>query len=314
LATLGGDIIAGGQAINGSGSGLWLTSDAVTWNPVTVPFELASVSGLAGSSSGVVVVTTAPNSGDPRGPSSIYFSADARAWTQTTLPADLASARTVNVNPFLGGFVATGLVSDPNGSTTYTSGTGDESHYSERAWISHDGLTWSTYDPVLPPTNVSSNVPPWTWMPVGRLGAGNGLIHSTDGGVTWLADSDSFPGLLSGQSIAWDGNRIVMSAGSGARFYLSEGDGHWRDLQQGGDVGSLPADGQVLLLPNGVLWVAGERVYFGQALSGISPQGSLGWPTTASPGPTLPFQTSTPAMLETATPNFVPPVTGFPSP
>jgi len=300
LVAVGGDLLAWGPAINGSDSGLWLTTDAVKWTRVSVPFNLTSVSGLAGSSPGLVIVTTTLNSSDPRGPSAIFFSADAKTWTQATLPDDLSQAGNVNISPFGRGFVAIGLVSDPNGSTTYSSGAGDERHYSYRAWISHDGLTWTSYDPAVPGTGVSSNTLPWTGMQWGRLGAGDALIHSTDGGVTWLADSDGIPNWLGGETVS-DGNRIIMAAGSGARFYLSEGDGHWRLLQQGGDVGSLPADGQVLLLPNGVLWIAGDRVYFGQALSGIEPQGSLGPPTTASPGPTLPYPTSTPAVLATET-------------
>jgi len=87
-------------------------------------------------------------------------------------------------------------------------------------------------------------------------------------------------------------------------FYLSEGDGKWRLLQQGGDVGSLTADGQMMLLPNGVLWIGGNRVYFGEGLYGLAPQGSIGPPTTASPATPgdSAVPTSTPAVMTTDTP------------
>lgn len=311
IAAIGGDLLIAGQANEGSGFGLWLTTDAVTWARVTAPLDVTSFSGRAGSSPGVVIVTTTPDSGDPAGPSVTYFSADASTWTQATLPADLAAARNVTVWPFGRGFVARGLVSDPNGSTTYSSGAGDERHYSERAWISHDGLSWATYNPAIPSSEVRS-MPQWTMIQWGRLGAGDGLMHSIDGGSTWLADTDKIPDAMRGPLLVSDGNRIIMAAASGARFYLSEGDGHWRLLQEGGDVGSLPADGQAMLLPNGVLWITGNRVYFGQALAGVAPQGSLGPPTTPSPGPTLPYPTSTPAVMATET-TVVPPTSQAPS-
>jgi len=44
--------------------------------------------------------------------------------------------------------------------------------------------TWTAYDPVVPPTLMQSSHP-WARMQLGRLGAGNGRIHSTDGGATW---------------------------------------------------------------------------------------------------------------------------------
>lgn len=312
---IGDDLLVAGMASDGSQTGLWLTRDGVAWAPVSAPFDVSTVSGLVSGEPGVVAVTT-NQTVDPPGPSKIYLTTDARTWTPASLPADLASAYQVTVSRFIDGFIAVGLVSDPNGAEGYSSGTGAERHYSYRSWRSRDGLTWTAYDPALPAAAVSSNVPPWALMQLGKVGAGNGLIHSTDGGATWLLDDDSFPGSLSGDQTASDGSRIIMAAESGAVFYLSEGDGHWTQLQQGGDVGSLPADGQLLLLPNGVLWIAADRVYFGQGLAGVAPEGSLGPPTTPSPGPTLAYPTSTPALEATATASPGPTMTatGFTTP
>ncbi len=311
---VGDGLLVAGMANGGSKAGLWLTEDGATWVPASVPFDVAEVSDLVAGEPGVVAVTT--GAGDPPGPSEIYFTTDAQTWTRASLPADLASAYRVTVSRFIDGFVAVGLVSDPNGEVVYSSGAGAERHYSYRSWRSRDGLTWTAYDPALPATAVSSNEQPWALMQLGKVGAGNGLIHSTDGGLTWLVDNDSFPGSLSSDQTASNGSRIVMAAELGEVFYLSEGDGHWTQLQQGGDVGSLPADGQLVLLPNGVLWIAADRVYFGQGLAGVAPEGSLGPPTTPSPGPTLPYPTSTPAAEATATASPGPTMTatGFTTP
>ena len=46
---------------------------------------------------------------------------------------------------------------------------------------------------------------------------------------------------------------------------MSLGDGHWLRLDQGGDIGSLPGGGQAWLLPTGVLYEGGGRLFFGQA-------------------------------------------------
>lgn len=296
-------LLISGSSSDGTSRSLSFTTDGQTWTPVTPPFDFFSV-GLVAGDPGVVAVNTTPNSGIPAGPSVIYFTTDARNWTHASLPSDMAVAGNLYVTPFLDGFVATGEVPDPNGPIGISTDAGVVSHYSYRAWISHDGLHWSVYDPTLPSTGFSSNSPGWPGIQRGPLGAGDGLIYSTDGGVTWLADHDLIPewlldGELLGEQTVSDGNRIVMAAGSGERLYVSEGDGHWSRLQQGGDVASLPAAGHLALLPNGVLWITADRVYFGQGLSGAVPQGTIGPPTVASPsGPVGP----TPAATSSLTP------------
>jgi hypothetical protein len=125
-------------------------------------------------------------------------------------------------------------------------------------------------------------VPPWGDVQFGRLGGSDGWVHSADGS-SWTAD-DGLPTVDHGREVVGDGTRIVAAIDGGQRFFVSEGDGHWTELKQGGDVAHLPAGGQLMVLPNGVLWVGGGHVYFGQGLSGVEPQGTIGPPFTAAPG------------------------------
>ena len=79
---------------------------------------------------------------------------------------------------------------------------------------------------------------------------------------------------------------------------MSEGDGHWTLLNEGGDVGNLPSDGEMLIEPKGILWISGNKVYFGEGLSGVEPKGSIGPPVSPSPDPNA-TPTSTPAIEAT---------------
>ena len=296
IQAFGGELIATGvDDVTSNTVVVRSTVDGITWTPMTLQLGGASISNLVVGEPGVVVLTTAGSA--PLGPWDVYFARDLKTWTHASLPADMAGSRNLQITPFIGGFVAVGQVVDTGGSETDIDASGNQTSYSYRAWRSPDGLNWTTYEPKVGESSFSSNVPPWNQIQTGRLGAGDGRIYSTDGGVTWQAQKTV---VLNGDRSVSDGQRIIMSAGSGARFYLSEGDGHWSQLQQGGDVASLPAGGQPVLLANGVLWIAGNRVYFGQALSGVEPRGSVGPPTTPSPGytPAEPI----PTVQETITP------------
>jgi hypothetical protein len=299
------------------GWAVYRTSDGVTWTKVAAPFDLGSFGGFAAGDPGVVATTVASDSVLSAHLSALFFSADGAVWTEAKLPADLVGAGEVQVSPFIKGFVATGLVPDPNGKEGFSSNGGPMYHYSYRSWISPDGLTWAVYDPAMPAGLSSSSVPRWGQMQRGKLGAGDGVVYSTDGGATWLPDDDNF---LSPCQTVSDGSHVVLAAESGARFYVSEGDGHWRQLELGGDVGSLPAEGAPLLLPDGVLWVSADRVYFGQGLAGVTPEGSLGPPTTPSPLPYTPVpavETPIPAVATPSaspTPGMTMAATGFITP
>jgi hypothetical protein len=323
---VGGDLLV--DAI-GAGYGqptLWLSADGISWSRVSAPFDVSTIWSYASTQTSVVFATTADRASQPPGSFVLYATDDAKTWTRATLPSDMAQARQISLSPFIGGFVAIGLLLDPNGSIGYGDDAGNMTHYSERAWRSRDGISWAAYGPFYPDTS-AQGTDPWTGMQTGRLGAGDGRMYSTDGGATWLLDHDRLPSFLSGIETVSDGDRIVMAAQWGARFYLSEGDGHWRLLEQGGDIGSLPGGGQAMLLPNGVLWIAGSRVFFGQALSGVAPRGSLAPSTTGTPEPNsygtpaavlatstpVEMATSTPALTEPATPASTQGVEGSPA-
>ncbi len=284
---LGDELLVQGEATPGESSKLWLSADGEELRPVSVPFDLGLLSGLTSGHGGVVAVTNPRDTSSegvmPPGPPTIYFTTDARTWTQASLPADLAVARGVSVAPFIDGFVASGQIADPIGSRFISDDKGHTWRSSDRSWISRDGLNWSVYDRG---DRVGSGM---NW---GRLGAGDGDVYSTDGGKTWLPDSQLIPQWPVGSyQLVSDGTRMVMATGGGVHFYLSEGDGTWVQLEQGGDVGNLPSEGVMLIEPAGVLWISGSHVYFGEGLSRIAPIGSMGPPVTPSPGP----PTATPA-------------------
>jgi hypothetical protein len=222
-----------------------------------------------------VAVATAGLPNDPLDPAILYFSADGTTWTRATLPEQ---AYEVAVHSFFGGFVAIGMVGDPGNVAI---------GLRQRAWKSPDGVNWTAYEPKLQQPFTADDLwrgwhdlQPWD-MQFGPSGADNGGFHSSDG-VDWAIDSEPRP-WGEGQLLS-DGNRIFFVQGWVPRFYLGEGDGHWRELEQGGDIGDLPGGGYAFLLPNGLLWDGGGRVYFGQALSGVAPRGSLA-PETPSPSP-----------------------------
>jgi hypothetical protein len=111
--------------------------------------------------------------------------------------------------------------------------------------------------------------------------------HSNDG-INWIPDTPDFFGTLSGggqYQILSDGQRILVSLGWNPTFEVGFGDGHWQELDQGGDIGTLPGGGQAHLLPDGVLYAAGGRIFFGQALFGEPVMGSLVPDVTPMPPP-----------------------------
>jgi hypothetical protein len=299
IYTLAGDLLATGMAADRS-LGFWRTSDGVSWRPVDPPpgRSWTDAYSVASSATGIVLSFLDNHATDlPEPLTGIYFTTDTTTWQKATLPADLAAASQVYAGSFFDGFVAVGLVFDPGGSVWYGTDSGVETHYSYRAWTSSDGLHWSAYGPAIKASlTVSSSDLPWLAMQFGRLGASNGLIHSANGSA-WTAD-EGLPAYDWGRPTVGDGTRIVMAADSGRRFFVSEGDGNWTELKQGGDVAALPTDGLLMVLPNGVLWASAGRVYFGQALSGVEPQGTIGPPFTATPD-ALATPSSTPAIMPT---------------
>jgi hypothetical protein len=282
IVSVNGKLLLGGE-IYPSGPALWASADAETWQTVPIPFkwvgcQRAACTSLAANSRGVVAV--AWPGFDPKtvvDPSSLYFSSDGTTWTRATLPEQ---AYEVAVHSFLGGFAAIGMVPE----------SGDPNTLHQRAWRSSDGLTWTRFEPRMPQPFTADDL--WhgwhdlqEWdMQFGRLGADNGGFHSSDG-AAWMLDSESREWWGGGQAVS-DGNRIVVTQKWVCRFFVGEGDGRWRELEQGGDIGMLPGGGYAFLIPGGLLWLAGDRVYFGRALSGVAPLGSIALPTpTPTPWP-----------------------------
>jgi hypothetical protein len=273
LISWNGMLIAGGFA--DGGDGLWTSTDASIWHQAPIPFDFNGCQqsgvcyGLAVGRPGIMAVTIkgGPEVIDPGIP---YLSTDGVTWNPAPLPDE---ATDVRVERFFDGFIAFGgVASSPSDPFTRIG----------RSWVSGDGLHWSRYVPAVPTPldglGPWDAVTPWD-LQAGPAGWDNGEVRSTDG-LTWTLDTMYFPGAQ------WlsDGDRIVAAQTWLARFYLSEGDGTWVELEQGGDIGQLPAGGRAYLLPDGLLWVAGERVFFGEALSGVHPSGSL-VPWTPSPTP-----------------------------
>ena len=262
MVGLAGNMLAAGDAIDQSGAGVWLSRDGTTWQKVTVSFNPRDCILV---SSGVVAVMghswdTAPGCG-------LHATTDGLNWQAASPPFEMTLAQGLAIAAFGGGFLARGTI--PIGS--------------ERMWTSTDGLTWSLLSPTLPYRSS------WTLdsatIHFGLLGADSGLLHSSDGGATWAEDADKPSIDISSDQVVSDGTRIVWVTDGGGGFWVGEGDGHWVKLAQGGDIGGLPAGGQAMLLPAGVLWVAQGRVYFGQGLSGIEPRGSIRPVVTPTPAP-----------------------------
>jgi len=277
LTTLRGDLLAQAEA------GVWISTDAVDWRRIAVPFD-PHLSVLA--SSPEVAVAAVQGAGLQPGPLRIYATRDSTVWEVASIPTNMAGAQFQGLEAFFGGFRVTGLVQDPNGTVKQTDADGVMRAYAERTWTSPDGLTWSSYEPKVPPGRSADELSYWGTA-YGRLGAVSSTLRSSDGGATWVEDSRSPAATRGNAVVASDGDRIVMAVEGGARFYVSEGDGNWRMLDQGGDIGSLPYGGRPVLLPNGLLWVTNDGVYFGQGLSGVAPRGSLSPVTTPLPEPTV---------------------------
>jgi hypothetical protein len=309
----GRELLAVTPSGDGTPAGVWRSGDGRNWQRVAAPFEVKGSESLSQGTAADLLVGR-DNSVLPNRLGQIWHTTDGGSWELDTLPADLASARNVMIQSFAGGFVAVGFVSDAKGNQSYCDDAGNCESFSYRAWSSSDGRTWSAYDRALPSTGFADSTPPWTQVRSGSLGMTDGSIYSTDGGATWQAETavghmPTAKVRITEGSLASDGSRVIGAAGSIAHLYLTECDGRWVELEQGGDVRSLPSTGQLVIVPGGVLWIAADRVYFGQALSGIVPRGSLGPPITPIPGssPTLA------GILPTSSPAVAPPSTSTPT-
>ena len=206
--------------------GLWTSADAATWNRVAIQFysvgcSLGVCDGLAAGPKGILAVGTegAGHVNDSLAPAVFYFSADGSTWTRSEPPQD---AFGVKVRSFFDGFLAYGFVPQSPDHPFDLIG---------RTWRSSDGRHWSAYEPAVPAP--LTGLGPWDatkpWaLQFGPAGEDNGEVRSADG-LKWTIDTE----FVAGAQMLSDGARIVAAQTWLARFYLSEGDGHWRELEAG---------------------------------------------------------------------------------
>ena len=299
LAAMGGRLVG----FDGTHQG-WTSTDGVTWQSFSVPFAGTMFGTPVATSTGVVLPTTTdPGPGLTQPPGSIapyaanltvlYATADGTSWSRVTVPDDLAQATNVQVSALEKGFLASGVVPDPNGTLFVGDGT---TRASERYWSSPDGFTWSRVE-----MHVSGGVLPLD-LPiyVGRLGYESTFGLYSEDGVAWTRDEGGWTSQGASVALVADGQRILIQNGWDPIFTVGLGDGNWQTLDQGGDIGSLPGGGRAYLLPKGVLYASGGRLYFGQAMSGARVAGTVHPAATitvppASPGSPRPTVSQPPA-------------------
>jgi hypothetical protein len=183
--------------------------------------------------------------------------------------------------------VVSGLVPDAAGNETLCGGLGGvdaSATYSvtvfQRHWFSSDGVRWAGYDPWV------GNSVGGALIDVYKGEMGDVLpmfgLRSADG-LTWSQDAADPSSQTSGATqFSSDGDRVIAQS-DGPVFTVSFGDGNWHRLANVGSIGSLPRGGQSWVVPNGVIYDAGGRIYFGRALTGVIATGTL------RPGPSTTF-------------------------
>jgi hypothetical protein len=266
----------------------WVSSDGVKWQPVVTPFDNDVVLQVVTASGSLVIgATTSPGMavGGFLGPNSaIYVTSDGLSWHKAEIPGDMADS-SVTIGSMRKGFVASGFLPDPQGTVVWYTGGSPIATVTgfDRQWESPNGLTWTA----VPGDASGQSIPSHIYSgALGDSSLGNGSptddsLHSTDD-VTWQPDDDqimqSINGIQpssTGLDISADGRHILVEDGWNPTFFVTEGDGHWQELAQGGDIGSLPGGGPALVLPNGVLCQGGGRLFFGAAVSGSPVTGAL---------------------------------------
>jgi hypothetical protein len=252
---------------------IWASTNGADWTSELLPFSGSAI-GLTTASGSAVVTVVGATSTDPTGPRVVYVTMDGRNWRQASVPDDMSTSFELRVLSMGAGYMALGEAT-----------LGDEGTLG--CWISSDGFTWLRISPALP-----NHQTLMLGVFKGLLGlASPGLLgteglHSADG-LVWVRDQDQvLSGLGGANQLMADGRRILVAGNWNTDFHASLGDGHWQLLEQGGDIGSLPGGGQAWLLPNGVLYAGGGRLFFGQAISGTTIEGTLRPAATITPPPT----------------------------
>ena len=261
---------------------IWYSTDGVAWKQAKSPWaEGKQISTLAAAgSTALAVVRDEWVSGgpDPTLEGSLLFaSSDGANWRQVVQPPDMAGALETSLTATRGGFVYSGFAQDPAGPEVIgPDGWPGSPAISGKwtAWFSKDGTSWSPFkwtshgldeQPGLVCSGEAGDAMPARWF------------HSSDG-VSWSPDRAAVGSYLPSECSS-NGRQVVFAVQ--ATFYVGTGDGRWQELVNTGDVGPLPLSGIAFAVPNGVIYDAGGRVYFGRAL-----KGPISSPTLA-PAPTV---------------------------
>ena len=264
------------------GRGVFTSADGMTWQSMSVPFGGASIQKMLTSPDGAVALTSSRAGADGTAANAIYVTKDGATWQRAATPNELGSAILLLVSPLREGYLASGFVPDPTGSETAGSGNAPDTKGYSSFWFSLDGMTWSRSNVVVP-----DKMRLWDVVYPGLLGDSfpDEALHSGDG-LTWTKDPD-LPLEAANGEIGFDGDGRHILIQTGVDFWFGLGDGSWRRLQEGGDVSGLGSSGQAFLLPDGVLYASGGRLYFGQAASGTEVGGTF-FPTGSFPKPVTP--------------------------
>ena len=277
-------------------SAVWYSDDGSAWRRSSLQLPSGdSITSWAAVGSAVVVVASEMDYGyldQSKVTDVAYVTTDGANWKAIQPPAETAGAVNCSVTATRAGFVFAGAVLDPSGPEVI-SGSNQLGSFSihgyMKSWVSPDGATWSVYHPTYAAGQRSDLTGGLSQVLHGSLGDVVPMFANSLDGTNWSFGSE--PLLSLGQaSFSSNGSQVIIS-GDGPVFLVTLGDGRWQQLQSGGDVSSLPRQGQSLAIPGGVLYDAGGHVYFGRALTGIGIEN----PITPAPAPTpTPFASDAP--------------------
>ena len=166
------------------------------------------------------------------------------------------------------GLLAEGFVRDM--STLQQTNSGWVSSGTTGVWYSRDGASWQSStvpDDVAQLLRVQAQgASLGDWFDASGADAVGRGYHSLDD-RTWTPDSEPAAFSRDTLKLSSDGTWILAQT-PGLTFYVSAGDGTWRQLANHGDTTGMSDGGQSWVLPAGVLYVADGHVFFGTPIQG----------------------------------------------
>jgi hypothetical protein len=235
------------------------TTDGQTWKAADLPLsagvQCSLIPSFAATSSAVIVVMLQDLPGGQYAQVP-YRSTDGVTWTIPEMPGGSAVVGMLGVTAGRAGFLTAGAVNVKPDGQGYS--------FDRGFWYSADGLSWQT-------ATLPADAPGLSTIPLqtGSLGdwmeAADRGYHSLDD-LTWTTDSMPADFSLETIKLTSDGSRILAQT-PGPKFYVSRGDGNWRQLTSGHSTGIVDG-GQSWILPDGVLYIADGHVFFGTPTQG----------------------------------------------